>query len=66
MVLYFQTEKFYADPHKFALKLQLWILYQRYMTYVSAVKHILKTGVCCRGILVEEIYASSNHPQIKE
>ena len=38
------TERFYADPHKYALKLQLWILNQRYLTYVAAVKHILETG----------------------
>lgn len=37
-------EKFYADPHKFALKLQLWILHQRYMAYVEAVQHILSSG----------------------
>lgn len=38
------TERFYADPHKYALRLQLWILNQRYLTYVAAVKHILETG----------------------
>lgn len=37
-------EKFYADPHKYALKLQLWILKQRYLTYVEAVKHLMSTG----------------------
>lgn len=40
------TEKFYADPHKYALKLQLWILHQRYLTYVAAVKHILSNSMC--------------------
>ena len=40
----YYVEKFYADPHKYALKLQLWILNQRYLTYVAAVKHILETG----------------------
>ena len=39
------AERFYAEPHKYALKLQLWILNQRYLTYVSAVKHVLETGV---------------------
>ena len=39
-------EKFYADPHKYALKLQLWILKQRYLTYVEAVKHLISTGQC--------------------
>ena len=37
-------EKFYADPHKYALKLQLWILQQRYLTYVEAVNHLVRTG----------------------
>lgn len=44
LCLFLPSEKFYADPHKFALKLQLWILYQRYSTYVEAVQHVLKTG----------------------
>ena len=38
------TEKFYRDPHKYALKLQLWILQQRYDAYVSAMRHMLTTG----------------------
>ena len=37
-------EKFYEEPKKYALPLQLWILQQRYLTYVDAVKHVLKTG----------------------
>ena len=40
------TERFYAEPHKYALKLQLWILNQRYLTYLNAVKHVMETGVC--------------------
>lgn len=39
-------EKFYAEPKKYALKLQLWILEQRYLTYVEAVKHLTRTGTC--------------------
>ena len=38
-------EKFYSDPHKYALKLQLWILKQRYLTYVEAVNHLVQTGM---------------------
>ena len=37
-------EKFYKEPHKYALPLQLWILQQRYQTYVDAAKHIIKSG----------------------
>ncbi len=38
-------EKFYKQPNKFALPLQLWILQQRYHTYVNATKHVLNTGM---------------------
>ena len=41
------AEKFYANPKKYALKLQLWILKQRYLTYSAAVKHVLETGMSC-------------------
>lgn len=37
-------EKFYANPKKYALQLQLWIFNQRCHTYVDALKHIAKTG----------------------
>lgn len=36
--------KFYRDPKKYALKLQLWIFNQRFRTYINATKHILQTG----------------------
>ena len=39
-------ELFYADPHKYALKLQFWIFRQRYDTYVKAVRHMRATGQC--------------------
>lgn len=37
-------ERFYADPHKYALKLQLWIFRQRYQTFLQAVRHMRATG----------------------
>ena len=37
-------ERFYADPHKYALKLQFWIFRQRYRTFLEAVKHMHATG----------------------
>lgn len=43
-------ERFYAQPKKYALSLQLWILRQRYNTYLEAVRHVLATGLqfaCC-------------------
>ena len=36
--------KFYRDPKKYALKLQLWIFRQRFKTYVDATEHVLKYG----------------------
>ena len=43
-------ERFYAQPKKYAISLQLWILRQRYNTYLEAVRHVLATGLqfaCC-------------------
>jgi len=37
-------EKFYENPKKYALQLQLWIFDQRCHTYVDALQHIVKTG----------------------
>ena len=37
-------EKFYKDPKRYALKLQLWIFKQRFRTYIAATKHVLQTG----------------------
>lgn len=36
--------KFYQDPNKYALKLQLWIFKQRFRTFIEATKHALETG----------------------
>lgn len=38
--------KFYQDPKKYALKLQLWIFKQRFRTYIEATKHVLNSGEC--------------------
>ena len=43
-------EKFYAEPKKYALKLQLWIFQQRMHIYIQAVKHIFETG---QGVLLD-------------
>lgn len=37
--------KFYQDPKKYALKLQLWIFRQRFLMFASAAKHLLETGI---------------------
>ena len=36
--------KFYKDPKRYALKLQLWIFRQRFKTYTEATEHVLKHG----------------------
>ncbi|XP_065897293.1 deoxyguanosine kinase-like [Dysidea avara] len=36
--------KFYSNPKKYALQLQLWIFNQRCHTYVDAMEHVAKTG----------------------
>lgn len=36
--------KFYEDPKKYALKLQLWIFRQRFHMFIKATKHLLETG----------------------
>ena len=38
--------KFYENPKKYALKLQLWIFRQRFRTYIAATEHVLKSGRC--------------------
>ena len=37
-------EKFYADPIKYALPMQLWLLKKRFVTYISAVKYIMESS----------------------
>lgn len=45
--------KFYEDPKKYALKLQLWIFRQRFRTYIAATEHVLKSGRCLAVSLQE-------------
>ncbi|XP_031560645.1 deoxyguanosine kinase-like isoform X2 [Actinia tenebrosa] len=42
--------KFYEDPKRYALKLQLWIFRQRFRMYIKAAKHLLETG---QGVLLD-------------
>ena len=39
--------KFYKEPKKYALKMQLWLFRQRCMMYMRAVKHAVKSGTVC-------------------
>ena len=36
--------KFYKEPKKYALKMQLWLFRQRCMMYLRAVNHSMKSG----------------------
>lgn len=59
-------EKFYREPHKYALKLQLWILQQRYNTYLSAMRHMLTTGqgtVLDRSVFSDCVFANVGRKQ---
>ena len=37
--------KFYQDPKRYGLRMQIWLLRQRYFTYLKAIRHILDTGL---------------------
>lgn len=37
--------KFYADPVKYALPMQIWLLRQRFRTYLQAMDFVTRTGV---------------------
>ena len=36
--------KFYQNPKKWALRMQIWLLKQRFNTYVTGLRHVLETG----------------------
>ncbi|XP_078376426.1 deoxyguanosine kinase-like isoform X1 [Oculina patagonica] len=58
--------KFYQDPKKYALKLQLWIFKQRFRTYMEATKHVLQTGqgvLLDRSVFSDAVFAEVNHQQ---
>jgi deoxyadenosine/deoxycytidine kinase len=37
-------ERFYADPKRFALRMQLFLFRQRYETYIDALRYVCTTG----------------------
>lgn len=58
--------KFYRDPKKYALKLQLWIFRQRFKTYVDATEHVLKCGqgvLLDRSVFSDSVFAEANYQQ---
>lgn len=59
-------EKFYKDPKRYALKLQLWIFKQRFRTYIAATKHVLQTGqgvLLDRSVFSDRVFADVNFQQ---
>jgi deoxyadenosine/deoxycytidine kinase len=55
--------KFYQNPRKWALPLQLWILRLRYVTYLQALEHVATSGnvaVLDRSIFSDWVFAEQN------
>jgi len=56
-------EKFYADPPKYALTMQIWLLKQRFRTYISALKYAMEQGkgvILDRSIFSDWVFAEKN------
>jgi deoxyadenosine/deoxycytidine kinase len=56
-------ESFYADPQKFALRMQIWLLKQRYNMYLAAVRHTVETGqgvILDRSVFSDWVFAAKN------
>lgn len=56
-------EDFYKDHKKWALRMQLWLLRQRYRAYVAAIKYILETGqgvILDRSVYSDSVFADKN------
>jgi NADH dehydrogenase (ubiquinone) 1 alpha subcomplex subunit 10 len=57
-------EKFYADPKTYALPLQVWILKQRFLSYVNALKLLTSTSlpgvILDRSVFSDDVFAVKN------
>lgn len=56
-------ELFYAEPKKYALKLQVWIFRQRYLNFIDAAKHVMTTGqgvILDRSVYSDKVFADVN------
>jgi NADH dehydrogenase (ubiquinone) 1 alpha subcomplex subunit 10 len=54
---------FYADPKGYALKMQIWLLKQRYQTYVSALRQLVTGGggiILDRSVWSDWVFAEKN------
>ena len=60
-------EKFYKDPKTWALPLQMWVLRQRYFTYVEALRSAASVGIGARGVVLDRsvfsdiVFADKNY-----
>jgi len=56
-------EDFYRDPKKYALRMQIWLLHQRFKTYINALKFTLDTGktvILDRSVFSDWVFAEQN------
>ncbi|XP_028393121.1 deoxyguanosine kinase-like isoform X2 [Dendronephthya gigantea] len=56
--------KFYEEPKKYALKMQLWLFRKRCMMYLRAVKHAVKSGqgvLLDRSLFSDQVFATVSH-----
>lgn len=56
-------ENFYKDPVKYALRMQIWLLKQRYNTYLAAIRHTVETGqgvILDRSVFSDWVFAAKN------
>ena len=56
-------EDFYANPPKYALKMQLWLFRQRYRTYLDALQYVVETGnsvILDRSVYSDWVFAEKN------
>eukprot|EP01028_Stygiella_incarcerata_P004638 TRINITY_DN20330_c0_g1_i1.p1 TRINITY_DN20330_c0_g1~~TRINITY_DN20330_c0_g1_i1.p1 ORF type:complete len:330 (+),score=84.09 TRINITY_DN20330_c0_g1_i1:268-1257(+) len=55
--------KFYQNPRKYALKMQIWLLRQRFYMYLAALRHVYETGegvVLDRSVFSDIVFAVKN------
>ena len=57
-------EKFYADPERYGLEMQFWLMSRRFAMHQEAVEHIWRTGqgvIMDRSIYGDATFAKKNH-----
>lgn len=46
-------EPYYKEPKKYALPMQIWLLKQRFVTYVRALKYSLDAAAHLKGVILD-------------